>query len=107
MPEGAPCLPALVHSASSRTEHQEPHRVQLPKQATGPGTIHSADLEEEKLDRPGSLAASALSLALIHRSAWSKYSQNFAIRGFSEVGLPLYGVLRSSCASFVLWSTFP
>src|SRR5829696_5756107 len=32
----------------------------------------------------------------IHPSAWNRNSANFAFWGFSEVGLPLYGVLRSS-----------
>jgi hypothetical protein len=41
LPEGAPCLPPPVRSASSRTENHKPHREQLPKQATGPGTIHT------------------------------------------------------------------
>jgi hypothetical protein len=36
--------------------------------------------------QPGwSLAASVLSLALIHPSAWKKNSANFAFWGFSEV----------------------
>jgi hypothetical protein len=30
----------------------------------------------------------------IHRSAWNRNSANFAFWGFSEVGFPLYGVLR-------------
>jgi hypothetical protein len=40
------------------------------------------------------LAASALSLALIHQSAWNRFSANFAFWGFCE--LRLYAVLRSS-----------
>ncbi len=42
MPDGAPCLPPPVRSASSRTLDHEPHLVQLPKRATGPGTTHTA-----------------------------------------------------------------
>jgi len=34
----------------------------------------------------GSRAASALSLALIHRSAWNRNSANFALTEFCEVG---------------------
>ena len=38
-----------------------------------------------------SLAASALPLALIHRSSWKRSSStNFALTGFSEVGGQLY-----------------
>src|SRR5215218_39601 len=33
--------------------------------------------------------------SLIHRSAWNRNSANFAFWAFSEVQLPLYGVLRS------------
>src|SRR5215212_7067271 len=39
---------------------------------------------------------SALLFPYIHPSAWKGYSPKFACRGFSEVGLPLYGVLESS-----------
>src|SRR5215216_1341892 len=49
---------------------------------------------------------SLLTEALIHRSAWNKNSANFAFWKFSEVGFPLYGVLRSShsknSANFVI-----
>src|SRR5215213_8007909 len=34
--------------------------------------------------------------SLIHLSAWKRNSANFAFWAFSEVELPLYGVLRSS-----------
>jgi hypothetical protein len=34
-------------------------------------------------------------LALIHSTSWKKNSANFAFWGFSEVGLPLYGVLST------------
>ena len=44
------------------------------------------------------VAASALLLVLIHPSAWNRNSAKFAFWAFSEVGLPIYGVLRSSCA---------
>src|SRR5215211_2442329 len=36
------------------------------------------------------------SLGLIHPSAWNRNSANFAFWAFSEVELPIYGVLRSS-----------
>jgi hypothetical protein len=39
------------------------------------------------------LAASALSLTLIHRSAWNRNSANFAFWAFCEVRI--HGVLKS------------
>ena len=41
IPDGAPCFPPPVRSASSRTENQEPQPWQVPKHGTGPGTIQT------------------------------------------------------------------
>ena len=42
----------------------------------------------------------------IHPSAWNKNSANFAFWGFSEVELPIYGVLGSLLPEMVTWHIY-
>jgi hypothetical protein len=71
-----------------------PKRDQIEHSRDGIGLLESPE-------RPGRSCSDPSSCS-IHPSAWKGNSANFAFWGFSEVQLPLYGVLRSSCASLVL-----
>jgi hypothetical protein len=51
-------------------------------------------------NQPGSSSPGLSLLTFIHPSAWNRNSANFAFWGFSEVELPIYGVLRSSVPVF-------
>src|ERR671910_2915261 len=73
-------------SGSGRMEDRAPsHRLLF---GGGASRRHVGGPRRE-LSRAGASAASALLLALIHKSAWNRNSANFAITEFSEVGLPV------------------